>query len=129
MSSNKADIDLEKHLALLSLMLVMFIQEALWFATKDDVHLALLTLEAAVASIMLRLLFRKLDPNLPALPLHHFVSISTYNVASALLVLQYFKDIFKLGLGDPVQILWGVLLAVLLFVPLLEVIISSRQDK
>ena len=29
MSSNKADIDLEKHLALLSLMLVMFIQEAL----------------------------------------------------------------------------------------------------
>jgi len=75
-SSNKADIDLEKHLALLSLMLVMFIQEALWFATKDDVHLVLLTLEAAVASIMLRLLFRKLDPNLPALPLHHFVSIA-----------------------------------------------------
>jgi hypothetical protein len=117
------NIDPEKYLALLlvhpalmALMLAMFMQEMLWSATKDMGHLIFLTLNASVAGFILRASLRWLD----SCPTHfRFIFVSTYSIASTFLVLRYFKDVLKLGLGDFTHILWGVLLTALLFAPLL----------
>jgi hypothetical protein len=118
--------DFEKHLVVLALVLTMWIQESSWFVLKDDVHLLLMVLEAAAAGALLRLLLRGLDPNLPALPLHYFATVSIYNAASAFLILQYAKHVFELGY-PPMYIALGALLAVLLFaVPYLS---TRRQSR
>lgn len=129
MSRVPADqLDLEKHLVVLAILIVMWIQETLWYITKDAMHLMFLALEAAFASALLRRMLSRLDPNLPALPLPHFVTVSTYSISSMFLIFQYFKHMHQLGI-DPAHVLWGALLAVLLLMPLIEPLLENRSQR
>jgi hypothetical protein len=92
---------------------VALIQETLWYATKNDIHLALLLLEASAAGIVLRLVIKNLDTDQPTPPILHLFAIGLYISISTLLMMWYFKDASRLG---DVYTLWGFLLAVQLFV-------------
>jgi len=115
--------DIEMHLVVVGLVLVILVQEALWLATEDVVHLVFMTLEAAAAGAALRQLLKKLDPNLPALPPLHFVTVSTYTFTSAFIILQYIRHV--LGRPDAMYVLWGVLLATLLIMPLIMPLVEA----
>ncbi|MFZ8839729.1 MAG: hypothetical protein ACO2PM_12650 [Pyrobaculum sp.] len=126
-SQAPGQLDLEKHLLVLTLLIAMWMQETLWYATRDATQLLILALEAAAASVLLRWMLNKLDPDLPALPFQHFVTVSTYSISSTFLVWLYFKHVFQLGI-DLAYMLWGVLLAVLLMMPLIEPILKHRSQ-
>jgi hypothetical protein len=131
-TQNQVDVDIANFGRLMLLMVLtgaMLIQETLWIATRDDIHLMFLLLEAAAASMVLRLVFRnieKLAPDLPALPPIHFIAISTYTLISAFLIMMYFEKALQLG---AVHILWGVLLAVLLFISIIVEAITPSQKQ
>jgi uncharacterized membrane protein YvlD (DUF360 family) len=96
-------------------------------ATKDVVHLVAMTLEAAIASAVLRKLLKKLDPNLPALPPLHVVTVGIYTYASAFITFQYVKYIHSHL--DAVYVLWGVLLTAILYMPLLAEAVTLIRNK
>jgi len=104
-----------KHLALLTLMAIMLMQEVRWLAFRDAMDMLLLALEAFIASTLLDSLLGELDPNLPALPLPHFISTSTYTIESAFIIAKNLVTA-----AQPTELLHAVLLATILATPLVR---------
>lgn len=119
----------ENHLVLCVLMLVTWMQLMLWFVTNDVAYLVLLTLEASVAGILFRLLLRRLGSNLPhPLPLGYEPAAAVYINGSAILLCLYGRHAVQFGPPDVyMYMLWGALLAVLLFAtPFLDIGTEQR---